>query len=258
MSQSNSLIERITFVDHLTFESTAIQVFNWQYTHNTIYKDYVNALGKNPRDVNSISQIPFLPISFFKSHEIKTGIWTNETVFESSGTTGAVSSRHYVKDEDYYLRGCRASFEKEYGGLAQYQFLALLPSYLERGNSGLISMVNDFIRNAQEGSGFYLDELDLLYAHLTSAKKRETPTILWGVTFALLDFAAKYQIDFPNLVVMETGGMKGRRKEMIRADVHTKLKAAFGVSAIHSEYGMTELFSQAYAKRGGFSPLPVL
>jgi len=251
MLKNNSLKERIKSVDSSTFEETAIAVFNHQYQSNVVYKRYVDSLGRDFSKVQRLHQIPFMPISFFKHFEIKTGEWEKETVFESSGTTGTVSSKHHIRDEAYYLEGCMATFEEEYGSISQYQVLALLPSYLERGNSGLISMVNSFIHEARPGSGFYLNELDELYQHLNKAKREGIPTILWGVTFALLDFAEVFQMDFPDLIVMETGGMKGRRKEMIRADIHHTLHQAFGVSRIHSEYGMTELFSQAYSKGEG-------
>lgn len=251
MLENNSLRERINSVDSSTFESVALAVFNWQYSHNPLYQLYVDSLGRLPEEINRVNQIPFLPISFFKSFEIKTGVWEKETVFESSGTTGSISSKHYIKDEVYYLEGCKKTFQDHYGPIEQYQILAQLPSYLERGNSGLISMVNAFMQDAIPGSGFYLNELDELKTQLEKAKLAGVPTILWGVTFALLDFAEACQIDFPELIVMETGGMKGRRKEMIRQDVHQTLQDAFGVPQIHSEYGMTELFSQAYSKEGG-------
>ncbi len=259
MPKTNSLRESINSVNESTFDALALEVFHHQYQENEVYRDYVKALNREPKTVKEISQIPFLPISFFKQFQVKSGNWEEQKVFESSGTTGSTSSKHYVKEESYYLKGCKTTFEAFYGPIEQYQIFALLPSYLERGNSGLISMVNEFLKYAQSGSGFYLNEFDDLAKNLRKAKQENRPTILWGVTFALLDFAEAYQIDFSDLIVMETGGMKGRREEMIRKDVHAILESAFGVSSIHSEYGMTELFSQAYSKEGGgFMPSRIM
>ena len=259
MTKNNSLSDRINSVKDMTFESVAIDLFHHQYQHNRVYQHYVNILGREPQNVTQLCDIPFLPISLFKKFDVKTGEWLEETVFESSGTTGSVNSKHLVRNESSYIAGCLETFEAMYGPLGQYQLLALLPSYLERGNSGLVSMVNAFVSRAKDGSGFYLNEYQELYDQLQKAKEIGISTILWGVTFALLDFIEAFEIQFPELIVMETGGMKGRREEMIRADVHSLLKSAFGVKEIHSEYGMTELFSQAYSKGGGiFSPSRIM
>ncbi|NVJ48671.1 MAG: acyl transferase [Cytophagia bacterium] len=256
MLEFNSLIERIKTVKPDQFESLALDVFKLQYQHNEVYRKWCTSLGKTPENVNQLERIPFLPIEFFKSHIIMSGEWKAEATFESSGTTGKDTSKHLVKDEAFYLENCRLAFEQIYGPLNDYVILALLPSYLERGNSGLVSMVNYFIQKTEsEDSGFYLNEFALLKDKLFQLQKAGKKVLLWGVTFALLDFAENYSIDFPELVIMETGGMKGRREELVRTEVHEVLKAAFGVPFIHSEYGMTELFSQAYSKGNGvFEP----
>lgn len=256
MLEFNSLIERIKTIKPDQFESLALDVFKLQYQHNEVYRKWCTSLGKTPENVNELERIPFLPIEFFKSHTIMAGKWEAETTFESSGTTGADSSKHLVRDEAFYLENCRVAFEQVYGSLKDYVILALLPSYLERGNSGLVSMVNYFIqKTGSEDSGFYLNEFHLLKDKLLQLHTTGKKVLLWGVTFALLDFAESYSIDFPELIIMETGGMKGRREELVRTEVHEKLRSAFGVESIHSEYGMTELFSQAYSKGDGvFEP----
>ncbi len=256
MSRFNSLIDQIKTVDSANFDSVALQVFKHQYEYNEIYQKWCNSLGRTPESVSGIQDIPFLPIEFFKTHKIKTGDWTEEQVFTSSGTTGLNSSQHFVKDTNSYLNNCRKIFESNYGPLSDYIILALLPSYLERNGSGLISMVDDFIiKTGSEESGFYLNEFHELSNRLEALKISNKKVILWGVTFALLDFASNYKFDFPQLIIMETGGMKGRREEMVRSEVHELLKESFGVSNIHSEYGMTELFSQAYSDgEGVFTP----
>lgn len=250
MGDLNSLISNINSVNQNTFESVALQVFKYQFEHCSVYNQYVQALGR--RMPQSLLEIPFLPIEFFKSHSVKSGNWKSQVVFESSGTTGASTSRHQVRDEGWYIDHCIKTFEAFYGKLDQFTLLALLPSYIERGNSGLISMVNAFIgKTGSSNSGFYLNEFDALVNKLEELRKTKKPTILWGVTFGLLDFVEQYQIDFPDLIVMETGGMKGRREELTRVEVHSRLTQGLGVDVIHSEYGMTELFSQAYSKGDG-------
>ncbi|WP_422354554.1 acyl transferase [Roseivirga pacifica] len=250
MGDLNSLISNINSVNQNTFESVALQVFKYQFEHCSVYHQYVQALGRPMPQ--SLLEIPFLPIEFFKNHSVKSGNWKSQVVFESSGTTGASTSRHQVRDEGWYIDHCIKTFEAFYGKLDQFTLLALLPSYIERGNSGLISMVNAFIEETgSSNSGFYLNEFDALVNKLEELRKTKKPTILWGVTFGLLDFVEQYQIDFPDLIVMETGGMKGRREELTRVEVHGRLTQGLGVDAIHSEYGMTELFSQAYSKGDG-------
>ncbi|MCO6357627.1 acyl transferase [Roseivirga pacifica] len=250
MGDLNSLISNINSVNQNTFESVALQVFKYQFEHCSVYHQYVQALGRPMPQ--SLLEIPFLPIEFFKNHSVKSGNWKSHVVFESSGTTGASTSRHQVRDEGWYIDHCIKTFEVFYGKLDQFTLLALLPSYIERGNSGLISMVNAFIEETgSSNSGFYLNEFEALVNKLKELRRTKKPTILWGVTFGLLDFVEQYQIDFPDLIVMETGGMKGRREELTRVEVHGQLTQGLGVDAIHSEYGMTELFSQAYSKGDG-------
>jgi phenylacetate-coenzyme A ligase PaaK-like adenylate-forming protein len=247
-----SLHQRVFSVTSRDFEPLAIDVFNFQYLNNPIYKAYVDYLTVKPELVTDMTQIPFLPIELFKRHEIKTGSWETQSVFESSGTTGVVTSRHHVQDEQMYLQNCKRIFESFYGSIEDYTVLALLPSYLERENSSLVFMAEDFIRMSNDSrSGFFLNDLNNLADLLKSLNEEEKPTLLLGVTFALLDMAECHTLKLDHTIVMETGGMKGRRKEMVRAEVHEQLTEAFGVKSIHSEYGMTELLSQGYSKGEG-------
>lgn len=256
MPDINSLSERIISVNSLTFDALAMEVFRLQFQHNPIYQSYVQALGRHMDDVNNIYDIPFMPIEFFKTKNVKTGEWNTERVFESSGTSKSQTSKHHVFDEHFYLEVCLSGFEEAYGAIEEFTILALLPSYLERGNSGLISMVNHFIAKSKNPkSGFFLADFEVLRDVLVQLRDKGEKVLLIGVTFALLDFCDRHQVKFPELIVMETGGMKGRREEMIREDVHDILKSTFDVHAVHSEYGMTELFSQAYSKKEGiFKP----
>ena len=252
MLEINSLVERIKTVSTSNFDALALDIYRFQYLNNEVYEQWSTYLGKTPDNVDQLSKIPFLPIEFFKSHKVQSGNWIEQVVFESSGTSGNQTSRHLVFDEQFYLDNCIRAFVSNYGSISDYTILALLPSYLERDNSGLISMVNHFIELTNSSdSGFYLNELDELYSNLLQLRDSGRKVILWGVTFALIDFAEKYKVDFPELIVMETGGMKGRREELVRSEVHEKLRKAFGVNQVHSEYGMTELFSQAYSKGAG-------
>ncbi|QHS56250.1 acyl transferase [Mucilaginibacter sp. 14171R-50] len=240
-----------------TFNQTALQVFNYQAANCEVYGRFVSGLKINPADITSAEQIPFMPVEFFKSHRVVASGDVDEVVFTSSGTTGVITSRHHVTDVSWYEESFRKAFDLFYGDIKEYTVLALLPSYLEREGSSLIYMARDLIsQSANPDSGFYLYNHDELYQKLQQQKATNKPTILIGVTFALLDFVDTYQIDFPELIVMETGGMKGRRKEMIREELHSALCAGFGVNAIHSEYGMTELLSQAYSKGEGIFYCP--
>lgn len=256
MPDINSLSQRIISVNSLTFDDLALEVFKLQYDQNPVYRSFVDALGKQPTEIKSADEIPFLPIEFFKTKNVKTGEWNTDCVFESSGTTQTQTSQHQVFDEAFYLQNCLNAFESAYGAIKDYTVLALLPSYLERSNSGLISMVNFFIKETNKpSSGFFLNEFEALYDLLLSLRDQKKKVLLIGVTFGLLDFSEAFQMSFPDLIVMETGGMKGRREEMIREDVHKVLRGAFDVEQIHSEYGMTELFSQAYSHGAGvFKP----
>jgi hypothetical protein len=239
------------------FESMALEIFRFQYSKNPVYRDYVRALHINDAQVGSITQIPFLPISLFKSHSIRTTSFDPEIIFESSGTTTSVNSRHLVKDTELYKRSFITGFELAYGPVKDWCIIGLLPSYLERGNSSLVYMVNELVQlSAHPQSDFYLDEFDKLSSTLQQLEQVKQKTLLVGVTFALLDFAEKYALPLKNTIVMETGGMKGRREEMVREEVHVILKRSFGLPAIHSEYGMTELLSQAYSKGDGFFNCP--
>ncbi len=252
MPDINSLSQRIISVNSLTFDDLALEIFRLQFDQNLVYRSFAQALGKQPNGVMKVDDIPFLPIEFFKTQNVKSGKWNAECIFESSGTTNSNTSRHHVFDEGFYLKNALMGFEESYGSLDDYTILALLPSYLERSNSGLISMVNFFIKKTNNAeSGFFLNEFDVLKEKLLSLRDQGTKVILIGVTFGLLDFCDAHTINFPDLIVMETGGMKGRREEMIREDVHDVLKKSFNVGQIHSEYGMTELFSQAYSKGSG-------
>jgi phenylacetate-coenzyme A ligase PaaK-like adenylate-forming protein len=230
----------------------ALEIFLFQYENNELYRSYVNAIGVSPETVDTIEKIPFLPISFFKTHRVKTTDFDPEIIFESSGTTGANTSRHLVKSAALYNTSFLKTFRLFYGNPSQWCVLALLPGYLERNNSSLVYMVNELIHKTNnEGSGFYLDEHEKLYQALVKNEIMEKPTLLIGVTYALLDFAQKYSLKLQNTLVMETGGMKGKREEITREEVHEQLKNKLGLSTVHSEYGMTELLSQAYSKGNG-------
>ncbi|MFD0792985.1 acyl transferase [Mucilaginibacter litoreus] len=246
-----------SIADDAGFKHTALQTFRYQAWHNPIYGAFIKGLHIKPDEVENIEQIPFLPVELFKSHTVVSADGEAEVVFTSSGTTGVVTSSHYVNDVSWYQESFRRAFKLFYGDITGYTVLALLPSYLEREGSSLIYMAQDLIQRSQcADSGFYLYNHQELYQKLQQQKAIHKPTLLLGVTFALLDFVDNYQIDFPELIVMETGGMKGRRKEMIREELHGVLCAGFGVPHIHSEYGMTELLSQAYSKGGGIFNCP--
>lgn len=237
------------------FERTALELFHWQREHNPVYATYLRHLGKPVSKIQALDEIPFLPIEVFKSHEVRSGNAPVEKIFTSSGTSGSTTSRHFVADVSLYEQSYFKAFELFYGHstpLEDWCILALLPGYLERSGSSLIEMVDGMIRMSSDAdSGFFLNEFEQLSSLLAQKRKDGRKVLLIGVTFALLDFAERYRIDFPELIVMETGGMKGRRKELTREEVHALLKPAFGVQTIHSEYGMTELLSQAYSRGEG-------
>lgn len=239
------------------FNDAALQVFRFQAEACHVYKSFITGLGVDVTSVKHFSQIPFLPISFFKSQQVLSSTDAEQVTFSSSGTTGITTSRHMVTDVSWYQQSFRKGFELFYGDISQYTILALLPNYLERSGSSLIYMVEDLIKQSNNtDSGFFLYNHDELYHQLLKQQQAGKPTVLIGVTYALLDFIENYQVDFPELIIMETGGMKGRRKEMIREELHTQLCGGFGVSAIHSEYGMTELLSQAYSTGNGIFNCP--
>lgn len=253
--------DKIFAVSPADFDDLALEVFRFQYAGNLLYKAYADALQLSPLQVRSVAQIPFLPVRFFKSHRIQSAAFEPAAVFESSGTTGSSNSRHFVKDTDLYRQSFRLGFELFYGSPGDWCIIGLLPSYLERQHSSLVYMVNDLIRQSgHAGSGFYLDEWEKLALLLTELERKRQKTLLIGVTFALLDFAERYAAGgggpLQHTVIMETGGMKGRRKELVRQEVHNRLKTAFRVPVIHSEYGMTELLSQAYSGGDGIFRCP--
>ena len=234
------------------FVQAALQTFGYQYQHNQVYQRFCTLLGRTPDKVRQLTDIPFLPIEFFKSEAVYCGNERPTTVFTSSGTTGSQTSRHYVKDLAVYQESFRQGFADFYGNIEEYTVLALLPSYLERTGSSLITMVADLIeRSGSADSGFYLNEYDLLAEKLTSLDRSGRKVLLIGVSFALLDLVETHRFQLKNTIVMETGGMKGRRKELIREELHAILCEGFGVEHIHSEYGMTELLSQAYSAGSG-------
>jgi hypothetical protein len=217
-----------------------------------LYKAYLKAIKTDIKAVDHICKIPFLPISFFKSHTIITGSFEPEIVYESSKTTGQTSSKHWVRSKDFYYKSALLGFEEKYGSIKNYIFLALLPSYLERNNASLVAMVANFMQESEQGfDGFYLNDFQGLFDQLKALLKGDKKVILIGVSFALLDFAEQFPADFSELIVMETGGMKGRKKEITRDELHTILKKQWNLEAIHSEYGMTELLSQAYSLSNG-------
>jgi hypothetical protein len=258
MPESAQLAQRIFNIpDTKEFNELALEIFRFQHKNNNVFRVFVNALVERPEAIDHPEQIPFLPISFFKTHRISSGGFGEEVVFSSSGTTGSQTSRHNVKDADLYRRSYLGAFERFYGSPEDYTILGLLPSYLEREGSSLIYMVDDLIsRSRSEESGFFLRDYEMLFNLLNRLQKKKKKTILIGVTYALLEFAEKYPLEFPGLIVMETGGMKGQRKELVREEVHELLKKAFHVPKIHAEYDMTELLSQAYSKGAGLFETP--
>lgn len=239
------------------FNAAALAIFQHQAKNCAIYREFIEGLKIDPTNITTIQQIPFLPIEFFKSRDVVSSIDPVEVTFTSSGTTGMITSSHKVTDVSWYEDSFRKAFELFYGDIKDYTVLALLPSYLEREGSSLIYMANDLIQQSNNpDSGFFLYNHEELDNQLKKQQEVKKPTLLIGVTFALLDFVEQYNINFPELIVMETGGMKGRRKEMIREELHDTLCKGFSVDAIHSEYGMTELLSQGYSKGNGIFNCP--
>ncbi|HRE62931.1 MAG TPA: acyl transferase [Ferruginibacter sp.] len=250
--QLNNIEKEIFQMDNAAFEHTALSIFNLQFQHCAIYNEFCRLLNILPQDVHSIRQIPFLPIHFFKTHQVVTGVFETNLYFESSGTTSSINSKHWIYKESVYINSFISGFEKFYGSPENYCIIGLLPNYLEKGNSSLVYMVNELIiRSKDEQSGFYLDNSLQLQKTLQSNEAKGRHSLLIGVTYALLDFAEQFFMPLKHTTIMETGGMKGRREELTRAEVHNILKQSFGLSQIHSEYGMTELLSQAYSKNNG-------
>lgn len=253
-----SFKDKIQLVDKNTFNKTATDLFFYQVRQNPIYREFITYLGIDYNEIKEIQQIPFLPISLFKHKIIKTGDWNEQKIFESSGTTGKEISRHYIEDILYYQIVSSVNFRFFYGDPKSYIILALLPSYLERRQSSLVYMIDHLIKlTCSEDSGFYLHDMEALILKLQKLKARsQRKIIILGVTFALLDLAEKYKEDLSDVIIMETGGMKGRREEIIRREVHEILQSSFNVKRIHSEYGMTELMSQAYSSGNGLFRSP--
>ena len=271
MQQAQIFKQKVLQLIPEEFDALALEIFQYQAEHNLVYKKYLRHLHIQVNTIDTIEKIPFLPIEFFKTQNVISGEDKTRITFESSGTTGQNTSQHHVQDPEFYLRIAEQIFEKFYGKLSDFRIFALLPSYLERTNSSLIYMVDHFIKKSgNPNSGFYLDDYKALAKALggdgTNKKgngiNQASNILLIGVTFGLLDFAES-DIDLSflqntdNLIVMETGGMKGRRKELLREEVHEILTKAFHVKTIHSEYGMTELLSQGYSKGEGVFELPV-
>ncbi len=252
--------QRASLLDYFTspisgadFGDQALKTFRYQYKYNAVYRKYCNDLHIYDKDVVSMLQIPFLPITAFKHHEIKTGVWPSQETFLSSGTTQLTSrSVHHLLDLDFYHDNAEWIWNQQMGSFSDFCYLALLPGYLDRDGSSLISMVNHFVaRSRYDQSGFYLRDHERLLTSLKDCQANQIPTVLFGVSYALLDFIEKYQLHFPELIVIETGGMKGQRPEMTKQALHETLVEGFGVSYITSEYGMTELLSQSYATANG-------
>jgi len=239
------------------FTTAAMNVFKHQFKNNRLYRSFCDLLYKHPSDVKKIEEIPFLPIQFFKSRNVLSSLNDVEEVFTSSGTTQATTSKHFVTDISYYKESFTKGFETFYGDVTEYTILALLPNYLERQGSSLVFMVDELIRKSHHlESNFYLNNLDELAEQLRELDSANKKVLLIGVSFALLDLVEKHKFNLKNTIIMETGGMKGRRKELIRKELHSILQEGFGAHAIHSEYGMTELLSQAYSKGKGVFETP--
>ena len=240
-----------------TFEMLALKTFYFQYENNKVYRSYCDLINCNPAEVTAVKDIPYLPISFFKSKKVCCFESDNASFFSSSTTTGGSPSKHYYHQLKDYQISFRKGFEHFFGAIEDFTVLALLPSYLERSGSSLIYMADDMIRKSQKTeSGFYLNQLESLKKIIMQQEKKEQKTLLLGVSFALLDLVEQYSFDLEHTWIMETGGMKGRRKEVTREALHSQLKKGFGVSKIYSEYGMTELLSQAYSIGKGIFECP--
>lgn len=243
---------KIFGVKEKDFQGLSLEIFRFQYANNPIYQEYAESIKVNLSSVKRLEQIPFLPIRVFKTQDVKTTSFAPKIIFESSGTTGMVNSRHFIKDVAMYEESFLKGFELFYGPAAEWCIIGLLPSYLERQHSSLVYMTAELIKKTNHpDSGFYLDEYEKLGATLKALEQKNQKTLLIGVTFALLDFAEQFSLKLNYTIIMETGGMKGRREEIIRPELHRVLQKAFGQGPIHSEYGMTELLSQAYSMAQG-------
>lgn len=256
MKSLKDLQEQVLRVETERFEALALELFYFQAKENPVYAAYLGHLGVKAQEIQDLRHIPFLPIEFFKTQAVRSGKWTPSAVFESSGTGLGLRSKHHVQDINFYQQVAKSAFQRFYGPVEDYVILALLPSYLERQNSSLVAMVQHFMeRSANPLSGFFLHEQDALLRRLAEVKKLGKTPFLIGVSFALLDLAER-GADLKGALVMETGGMKGRRRELIRDELHEKLRQGLGLTTIHAEYGMTELLSQAYAQKNGLFETP--
>jgi hypothetical protein len=243
--------------NEVEFNSVAIEVFHFQYEKNEIYRQFVNSIKPDPLNLTNYHDIPFLPVSFFKTHNVVSGCSNHEKIFLSSGTTGMERSRHIVSDLSVYNESLIQGFETFYGHLNQFTICSLTPDPSQNPDSSLIYMIDKWICQSRSvHSGFYLDRQEKLAELLTDPESLGKNTILIGLTYALLDFAEQFPVNIPGVIIMETGGMKGRRKEIVRDELHACLGEKFGCSAIHSEYGMTEMLSQAYSKGNGVFNTP--
>jgi len=241
----------------IDFDECAMMIFDHQFRNNSVYHDFIISLGKDPLDISSPEDIPYMPIEFFRNHKVVSGDYTTGIIFGSSGTTGSMQSKHYVSDPGVYEESFLRSFTLFYGNPEDFIITALLPSYIERGGSSLVYMVDNLIkRTGSSHSGFYRDNFEDLIRTINKCKEGGKKILLIGVSFALLDLAEKYSPDLSGVIVMETGGMKGRRKEITRSELHNILKEKLNISSVHSEYGMTELLSQAYSSGDGIFYTP--
>jgi phenylacetate-coenzyme A ligase PaaK-like adenylate-forming protein len=246
-----------TVNDEAAFESLALEIFQIQYKNCITYKRYVDFLGINVKNITQLTQIPFLPIEFYKNHIILHKDYNETIIFFSSGTTGVTQSKHYVANQQLYQQSFIKTFEAFYGAIENYCFLALLPDYLEREGSSLIYMVNNLMKISNHPqNGFYLNEYKELEESVRVLKENGEKYMVFGVTYALLDFAEQYKVDLSDGIVMVTGGMKGKRKELTTKEVDSLLKNSFSLKQVHSEYGMTELLSQAYSNGDGLFSTP--
>lgn len=237
----------------ISFKKKTLEIFKFQFDNNNVYRSFCELLCKHPSEINDINDIPFLPIDFFKTKAVITSNSNIQQTFTSSGTTGSKTSKHHVKDLKLYKNSFIKGFEQFYGSIDNYTILGLLPSYLERDGSSLVYMVNTMIEKSNSPkSGFYLKDLEKLRDTIFELESKKEKTLLIGVSYALLDLIESYEFKLEHTIIMETGGMKGNRKEMVKSELHSILKKGFGVEHIHGEYGMTEMLSQAYSKRDGF------
>ncbi len=250
MFNSDVFKQKLFQLEKHQFEEAALSLFRFQWETNPVYQAYCSYLQKDPGKVRKVEEIPFLPIEFFKSHVIKSGEWKEETYFLSSGTTSQDRSRSFVRDQSFYHLVCKAIFEETFGSLDQHLFVGVLPSYRENPNSSLISMVDFFMKNGLNKEQIYMDNLDLFKKNIS--KIQFNSVVVFGVTYALLENLPKIVSDTGTLTLIETGGMKGRDRELVRDEVHTTIKEMTGIDCVYSEYGMTELTSQAYGENGLF------